>query len=212
MAIVYTPDNCTEFQDNPTKLSVFLAGTIDNGASVDWQQELIKLLADNDNIVLYNPRKASWDKNAGPEAVEKQILWKLEMQDKVDLIVMNILPGSQSPICLLELGLHLGQKKPIMLACSEGYWRYINVRVTAQKYMQDGFAIWDNSKPDYLADIAHELNQVRACMVDMALGYIDKDGRATLMGRAAESLAKAGDTRIPRPCWMTFENQEPDHV
>jgi hypothetical protein len=78
--------------------------------------------------------------------------------------------------------------------------------------MQDGFAIWDNSKPGYLADIAYELGQVRACMIDMALGYIDKEGRATLMGRAAESLAAAGETRIPRPCWMENENQEPDHV
>jgi hypothetical protein len=173
MAIVYTPDNCTEFQNHPTKLSVFLAGTIDNGASEDWQQELIKLLADNDNIVLYNPRKASWDKNAGPEAVEKQILWELEMQDKVDLVLMNILPGSQSPICLLELGLHLGQKKPIMLACSEGYWRYTNVKVTAQMYMQDGFTFWDNSKPGYLADIAHELDQVYVC--------VDEDGKSSIV-------------------------------
>lgn len=179
MAIVYTPDNCTEFQDHPTKLSVFLAGTIDNGASVDWQQELIKLLADNDNIVLYNPRKASWDKNAGPEAVEKQILWELEMQDKVDLVVMNILPGSQSPICLLELGLHLGQNKPLMLACSEGYWRYTNVRVTAQRYMRKyGCTIWDNSKPGYLADIAHELDQIYAC--------VSPDGRVTIV-RLAEA-------------------------
>jgi uncharacterized protein YoxC len=156
---------------------------------VDWQQEVIKLLADNDNIVLYNPRKASWDKNAGPEAVEKQILWELEMQDKVDLVLMNILPGSQSPICLLELGLHLGQKKPIMLACSEGYWRYTNVRVTAQRYMQDGFAIWDNSKPGYLADIAHELDQVYAC--------VGEDGRATIV-RLAETSAQESDDKVDR--------------
>lgn len=214
MAIVYTPDNCTEFQDHPTKLSVFLAGTIDNGASVDWQQELIKLLADNDNIVLYNPRKASWDKNAGPEAVKKQILWELEMQDKVDLVLMNILPGSQSPICLLELGLHLGQKKPIMLACSEGYWRYTNVKVTAQRYMQDSFTFWDNGKPGYLADIAHELDQLRACMSDMALGYLDKDGRATLMGLAVKTPA-AADVHDMITEWKGRpqpESAEPDHV
>ena len=199
MATVYTPDNCTEFQSNPTKLSVFLAGTIDNGASIDWQQELIKLLADNDNIVLYNPRKASWDKNAGPEAVEKQVLWELEMQDKVDLVIMNILPGSQSPICLLELGLHLGHEKPLILACSEGYGRHPNVRVTAKQYDVD---IMDNGQPDYLSALAQELLDIHDCMADMALGYVDSMGRATLMGRAAALIASSGDTRITKPNYL----------
>jgi len=31
MATVYTPGNCAAFQSNPTKLSVFLAGTSENG-------------------------------------------------------------------------------------------------------------------------------------------------------------------------------------
>ena len=192
MAIVYTPDNCTEFQDNPTKLSVFLAGTIDNGASVDWQQELIKLLADNDNIVLYNPRKDSWDKNAGPEAIEKQALWELEMQDKVDIVVMNILPGSQSPICLLELGLHLGHKKPIMLFCSEGYWRWTNVRVTAQRYFPEGLEIWDNSKPGYLGIMAENISKLHDCVTEAQTN--------------PELKAELND--IYRRLWL----KEPDHV
>jgi hypothetical protein len=70
--------------------------------------------------------------------------------------------------------------------------------------MQDGFTFWDNSKPGYLADIAHELDQVYAC--------VGEDGRTTIVRLAAESLAAAGETRIPRPCWMKREKQEPDHV
>lgn len=207
MATVYTPDNCAAFQSNPTKLSVFLAGTIDNGASIDWQQELIELLADNDNIVLYNPRKASWDKNAGPETVEKQILWELEMQDKADLVVMNILPGSKSPICLLELGLHLGHEKPLILACSEGYWRYTNVKVTAKRYDVD---VLDNGKEDYLAALVQELLDIHDCMTDMALGYVDADGRATLLGHAAELIAASGDTRIPKPRYVKASEDQQD--
>ena len=161
MATVYTPDNCTEYIKEPDgRLTVFLAGTIDNGSSIDWQQELIKKLEDRNDIVLYNPRKASWDPNAGPDAVEKQILWELEMQDKVDIVVMNIIPGSKSPICLLELGLHLGKEKPLMLLCSEGFYRWTNVRVTARRYLPQEINIWDNSKPDYLDKLAYDLRGI----------------------------------------------------
>ena len=161
MATVYTPDNCTEYIKEPDgRLTVFLAGTIDNGSSIDWQQELIKKLADRNDIVLYNPRKASWDPNAGPDAVEKQILWELEMQDKVDIVVMNIIPGSKSPICLLELGLHLGKGKPLMLLCSEGFYRWTNVMVTARRYLPQEIDVWNNSKPDYLDELADNLRGI----------------------------------------------------
>ena len=161
MATVYTPDNCTEYKKEPDgKLTVFLAGTIDNGKSIDWQQELIKGLSDRDDIVLYNPRKASWDPHAGDVEVVNQILWELEMQDKVDIVVMNILPYSQSPICLLELGLHLGRQKPLILLCSRDYWRYNNVMVTAARYLPEGIGVMDNSKPDYLDELASTIRGV----------------------------------------------------
>lgn len=164
MATVYTPDNSTEYIKEPDgRLTVFLAGTIDNGSSIDWQQELIKKLEDRNDIVLYNPRREHWHE-LEPDALEKQITWELTMQDNVDIVVMNILPNSKSPISLLELGLHLGKGKPMLLLCSEGFYRYTNVMVTARRYMPKEIEIGDNSKPDYLDELADNLRGIADCI------------------------------------------------
>ena len=41
--------------------SVFLAGSIDNGAAVDWQTEVTDRLADMEGIAILNPRRDDWD-------------------------------------------------------------------------------------------------------------------------------------------------------
>ena len=46
--------------------SIFLAGTIDNGDSIDWQKKLIEKFKDID-IKIYNPRREHWDKKASKE-------------------------------------------------------------------------------------------------------------------------------------------------
>jgi len=53
--------------------------------------------------------------------------------ESADWILMNFLPGSQSPITLLELGLHAKSGK-LIVVCTPGYFRYDNVRITCLKY------------------------------------------------------------------------------
>ena len=62
-----------------------------------------------------------------------QIRWELEHLEKADLIVMNILGTSKSPITLLEMGIHIRSGK-LHVACEPSFYRYDNVKVTCEQY------------------------------------------------------------------------------
>ena len=113
--------------------SVFLAGTIDMGASEDWQQTAAELFrAKQGNYLLFNPRQEEWHPEREGE-MDYQVNWELEHLESADYILMNILPGSLSPISLLELGLHARDGK-LLVVCTPGYSRYDNVRITCARY------------------------------------------------------------------------------
>lgn len=116
----------------PETLSVFLAGTIDNGDSSNWQEDLINKCKDL-NVTFYNPRRIEWIQNPTPEDMEKQIRWEQEYLDRADIIIMFLLDGSKSPISLLELGLY-AQSKKIFVFCNPAFYRWDNVRLTCDKY------------------------------------------------------------------------------
>ena len=115
---------------------VFLGGSIDMGGAPDWQAALTQALSDMDVTVL-NPRRADWNPAWRPEADEpefqRQVEWELAALETADVIVMYFAPGTQSPISLLEMGLHARGGKLIVLA-PEGFWRKGNVDITARAY------------------------------------------------------------------------------
>jgi len=114
-------------------VKVFLAGTIDNGDSENWQEKVIERFKANPNIRFYNPRRKSWDKNASEDELIYQIQWEQEHLDKADLIIMAISDNSKSPISLLELGLYAKDQKMIVF-CNDKFYRYMNVKLTCEKY------------------------------------------------------------------------------
>lgn len=118
------------------RISVFLAGSIDMGGSVDWQAQVARELAD-EGVVLLNPRRDDWNPAWKPSADEpefrRQVEWELTALQRADVIAMYFAPGSQSPVTLLELGLHAGSGK-LLLACPDGFWRKGNVDITADRY------------------------------------------------------------------------------
>lgn len=114
----------------PGSKSVFLAGTIDNGDSTNWQEELIEKCK-NLNVVFYNPRKKEWPTNT--LTVQDQIKWEQEHLDRADIIIMFLLDNSKSPISLLELGLY-AQSGKIFVFCNPAFYRWENVRLTCDKY------------------------------------------------------------------------------
>lgn len=120
------------------RISIFLAGTIDNGDSKNWQSKLISRLCDTcldygRDTIIYNPRREHWDSDAGHQEVLQQIAWEQEHLDKADLIVMNLLPDSKSPISLMELGQYASSGKLIVF-CPNNFYRYDNVKFLCEKF------------------------------------------------------------------------------
>lgn len=115
------------------RVSVFLAGTIDNGNSSNWQLKACELLEPLD-VNIYNPRNDEWDSTMEPimenPAFAKQVQWEMDAMNVSDIILMNFLPNSKSPITLLELGLFADSGK-IVLVCPDGYYRKGNVDYVA---------------------------------------------------------------------------------
>lgn len=116
--------------------SVFLAGSIDNGKSVDWQAEVTQKLGDLDVVVL-NPRRDDWDASwtqsiANPQFRE-QVEWEMDGLELSDFILIHFASGSMAPISLLELGLHAKSAKMIV-SCASDFWRRGNIEVVCFRY------------------------------------------------------------------------------
>ena len=65
--------------------------------------------------------------------MEYQVIWELRHLEAADLILMNLLGSSKSPVSLLELGLHARSGR-LRVACDPAYYRYDNVRITCRQY------------------------------------------------------------------------------
>lgn len=116
--------------------SVFLAGSIDMGKAVNWQQQVTDALLGMD-ITILNPRRDDFDPSlvqsiTNPPFVE-QVEWELDALEKADVIAVYFDPKGMAPITLMELGLHARAKK-LVVCCPDGYWRQANVEIVCRKY------------------------------------------------------------------------------
>ncbi len=122
---------------NTGKKLVFLAGSIDKTSFIDWHTHIANALTNNENILLLNPTRFSWDSSwkltADDHQFSEQVSWELEHLEKADLIVVNMLPESQSPISLLEFGLYAKSGK-VVVCCPEGFWKKGNVDMVCRRY------------------------------------------------------------------------------
>ena len=141
----------SSYFDNDSNFKIFLAGTIDNGDSEDWQRKVFlslywmiepleKYYGSNYvtpdgkyNVVLYSPRRSDWDSSWGTDKIEEQIKWEQDKLEKADLIVMCLQDNSKSPISLLELGLY-GPEGKLICFCTPDFYRYSNVKLTCEKW------------------------------------------------------------------------------
>jgi len=121
---------------NHNNPSVFLAGSIEMGKAEGWQTQLAK---DFDRIGwdVFNPRRRDWD-SSWVQTFEnahffQQVTWELEHLKKADLIVLNLIPDTMSPISLLELGIYVESGK-LAVICPEGFWRKGNVEIVCNMY------------------------------------------------------------------------------
>jgi hypothetical protein len=124
---------------------LFLAGSIDMCAAVDWQTALTSALGTRDAIVL-NPRRdewdASWRQSIDEPRFREQVEWELDGLERADLVAMWFAPGSQAPVTLLELGLTARAGK-LVVGCPDGYWRKGNVEVVCARFAIPLAPTWD---------------------------------------------------------------------
>jgi hypothetical protein len=133
MRVIYPPH---KIEITVAEKSVFLAGSIENGVAEDWQSILIEKISATDWVAL-NPRRPEWQSDwvqsiENPLFVE-QVNWELEGLERADLIVMNFVPNTLSPISLLEFGLYARTGK-LVVCCPADFWRKGNVDVVCQRY------------------------------------------------------------------------------
>lgn len=102
MRVITAPEDLTV---NPNEISCFLAGGITN--CPEWQDEVISMLKDEDNLVLFNPRRKNFPIH-DPNASEEQIKWEFRALSNCDIFSMYFCAGeSDQPICMYELGRNL---------------------------------------------------------------------------------------------------------
>lgn len=146
VAKIVTPTSVINGDTNH-KLSVFLAGTIENGFSKDWQSEAIEYLKDLP-INIFNPRREVYPEGTDLKA---QINWELEHLENADCIFMNLAEKSLSPISLLELGLFVNSDAGMYFNIDTDFLRYENAMTTITRYRND-------------AVIKHNLNEALASL------------------------------------------------
>lgn len=155
--LIYTPENtareniCHKTKRFPKEYRVFLAGTIDNGASANWQEQVIEKLSSNSpkgmNLIVFNPRRSNWNANATHEDQMIQIDWEQRALADANHIFLVLLDGSKSPISLLELGLYAKSMK-ITVFCTKKFYRYDNVYDTC---MRNNIELVETTNPTTIA-------------------------------------------------------------
>ena len=165
MITLIKPDN--GFTQQPDTISVFLAGTIEMGDSVDWQEETFKRLESFDkeigfehHIDVYNPRRDAWDNTWEQEesnpVFNYQVNWELDNIEDSDIIFFNILPESKSPITLMELGLCAGSNAKVIVCCPDGFYRKGNVDILCTRYEMPQYPDFDSAFGALLTTIGRE--------------------------------------------------------
>ncbi len=138
--------------------SIFLAGTIDMGNSIDWQQMLIDEVSSFD-VTVYNPRRKEWDSSweqvKDNPKFNHQVTWELECLEKSDMIVMYLAENSKSPISMIELGLHLKGNDKLVIYCPSGFYRKGNIDITSSMYNSSVYESFE----DLVSEVKRRLDE-----------------------------------------------------
>jgi len=118
-------------------MSIFLAGSIEMGKAEDWQTTFTKAF-NNKDVCIYNPRRDDWD-SSWKQTIEdpqfnEQVNWELDAMEQAGIIAVYIDPKTQSPITLMEIGLHANTDTRMVVCCPEGFYRKGNVDIVCEKY------------------------------------------------------------------------------
>lgn len=115
---------------------LFLAGAIDQGRAMRWQDSAVAALRDLPGTAL-NPRREAWDATWGTDLDDPrfaaQVAWELDALEAADLVLCWMPAGAQAPVSLLELGLH-ARRGRLVVGCEPGFHRRGNVRAVCARH------------------------------------------------------------------------------
>ena len=134
-------------------VTVFLAGSIDNGAATLWAKEVEASCHDLD-ITFFNPRRENWNsalvQRASEPMFKQQVTWELDRiairtpSGGCDIPFFYFEAGSISPITLQELGFVFGSRSAFnaygartvmpIVVCPIKYWRRGNVEIMCARH------------------------------------------------------------------------------
>ena len=139
MEVIVAPNNI-DINSN-FKLSVFLAGGITN--CHDWQSEVIEYLKHYEtnnklDLRVYNPRRPSF--NIETDDPEEQIRWEYNNIKSSQIFSMYFCNSeSDQPICMYELGMHLGRIKENPSYAIRGFNSFLNKTYNTIISVEDGY-------------------------------------------------------------------------
>lgn len=144
-----------------TRATVFLAGTIDMGESEDWQTLVSERIASKTEFI-YNPRRPEWDatwkQTIDSLEFNNQASWELLMIERADFVLINLLPGSKSPVTMAEFGLCCALKpSATIVCCPDGFWRKGNIDIMGERY---GVPVYE-TLDEAVADLSMRLELAR---------------------------------------------------
>lgn len=127
--------------------SIFLGGTIEQGAAEDWQKASAEYLSGIAcSVTVVNPRRPKWDptlrQSVDEPVFKEQVTFELDHLERVDAVLLWFEPASKSPISMLEFGLlcgwvSRGSLKKLVVGCPQGFWRRGNLEVMCERYKID---------------------------------------------------------------------------
>ncbi len=124
--VIYPPDST----DVPG-LRIYLAGAIDMGAAVNWQAQVIDMLPDSNQLVVFNPRRDRFT----PDTQDEQIHWELEAMERASAILIWFPKEAKAPISFFEAGLYWNSGR-LYVGAERGFYRRRNLELTAERYGQ----------------------------------------------------------------------------
>ena len=119
---------------NGKENSLFLAGGITN--CPNWQTELKNLLQ-NENIVLFNPRRTNFPVHDLDKTTLEQIGWEHRHLRKADAISFWFPKETICPITLYELGTWSTTDKPLFIGIHPEYQRKQDVEIQTKLVRPD---------------------------------------------------------------------------
>jgi|LauGreDrversion4_2_1035121.scaffolds.fasta_scaffold03413_19 hypothetical protein len=129
-------------------LKIFLAGSIEMGKAIDWQTDVSEKLKSFNSldgfITIFNPRRDAWDlsweQSENNTEFRNQVNWELNKLEESDIIFLNFIEDTMSPISLLELG-HFASSGKLIVCAPKGFYRRGNVEIVCSRM---GIPLFEN--------------------------------------------------------------------